>query len=800
MTSTIKKTIDKLTEEKCINFFNGIIEKNEFKNPITGRTIDPRKDTYKEIYINCMQLIKDEKIKEQIPKPSNTDIKKYDERELLYKKLKKLIENNNNNCISDNIDYNTVHKHKYKLSVSRGTRTNKSDKILQEIYKEIENGKIKYLVGDQIIINEDDKTSYILTDEERNKFKTDIKFLKNINYEHDIDISLFLSKSNNPHFLKTYSYGICEEPLNKNQKAEFLRIETKYSVPHYYLFYEFVNGKVSELLKDYDKNSNEYKNIIQLSILAILSLHSELYNNNKIIHTNVNFDTLLYRKITPGGYFKYIINGEEFYILNMGFMINLWFFENTILDNKKNYIVDYIDILNKKEILLKAKNNSENELWNYLKTKYFSTEKKDNIVSVTTINIIDNDIINLEKQKFDLNPIQMTIINDKIKPKLIKTLEKIREKIKDRDKLFFDEEHKKMCEKVFKYNKILNKILDAISSEISSDSRSSIKLLKKYKRIKKNLEIERKVLLIKYPRYNHTAYISGEDPFYFTNYAVNLYYNKFSKNFINETSHLIDENKINKFMKKQFDFLQSLSLKEKFLCRDYVASISFFHILKPFEEGTLNFKDLITYLLLAYKRYEKNKIQVPSFHIQLIEVIPELDDYKYEDIYTKKFLEENTTFEEWKEILRLFIDDFNKLFKKAPKTEDELVLYRGTTYEYIKKESFNKFHTLDRFTSCSIDPFIARAYMTHNTTKDTPNILYRITVEKGIPLIFIDALTYKIENMEVLLNRGTKLYIENDLKNTRDMYFHSKKDQICPVDENTNTHEIEIIDLRILQS
>lgn len=90
--------------------------------------------------------------------------------------------------------------------------------------------------------------------------------------------------------------------------------------------------------------------------------------------------------------------------------------------------------------------------------------------------------------------------------------------------------------------------------------------------------------------------------------------------------------------------------------------------------------------------------------------------------------------------------------------------------------------------------------MTHNTTKDTPNILYRITVEKGIPLIFIDALTYKIENMEVLLNRGTKLYIENDLKNTRDMYFHSKKDQICPVDENTNTHEIEIIDLRILQS
>jgi hypothetical protein len=82
---------------------------------------------------------------------------------------------------------------------------------------------------------------------------------------------------------------------------------------------ELANGDLKVFLEKEYNNFKVVNNAIAQIYLAILSFHSIGY-----VHNDSHWGNFLYHKINPGGYIKYIVNGKEIYLENLGYLWVIW--------------------------------------------------------------------------------------------------------------------------------------------------------------------------------------------------------------------------------------------------------------------------------------------------------------------------------------------------------------------------------------------------------------------------------------------------------------------------------------------
>jgi hypothetical protein len=159
--------------------------------------------------------------------------------------------------------------------------------------------------------------------------KNEIKILK--------EVTKIVSSNTNPHFpLMYYNYS-CSVLDNNNlpevvtNKRYFINVN------------ELANGDLQDfMLKEYD-NYKKVNNALAQIYIAILSFHSIGYT-----HNDAHWGNFLYHKVKPGGYIKYVINGYDVYLENLGYLWVIWDYgQTTILDNLNIFITldDYMKVI-----------------------------------------------------------------------------------------------------------------------------------------------------------------------------------------------------------------------------------------------------------------------------------------------------------------------------------------------------------------------------------------------------------------------------------------------------------------------
>lgn len=540
-----------------------------------------------------------------------------------------------------------------------------------------------------------------------------------------------------------------------------------------------------------------------------------------MFHNDTHTGNILYKNIEKGGYLKYIINGKEIFIKNLGYLIILWDFAGAIINidpmsnhtivphkgEKIYYTHDYVRIVEEfstdmKHFSNKTKNNirninkniehykniSEKSLWDNLLMTLFpihNVSSTDYIFSETIINIpiINRPELKQRNDNFDLQ---------KINSKLLKKLEIARSNIHSREDLFLDEEHKRMCEVYQKWR----------AQEGKTDhSPETQKYLDLYHRIleDKKKNIISKDLIVKFKNYrfgkNNIKDIFSEDMIYHpVTHTFDLEYNKYNKKFFNTLNYNFNGNVITNFINKQNKFIGTMSLREKLLLREYIDAGIFASIIHLFQDGNLGLKKIIDTIIdfgsFKYKDMDGNilfpdeKIAPPPFIMQTYTVLKKHrsplveNDISIQELAEKFYnidVLKNINYNQWKEILDLYMKELSQLLDKAPKTDEEIVLYRGVQLDYIGPSSKKGFFTLNRFASTSLDS--DRAFMYSYMEVEEP-ILYRITIAKGIPLLFIEPFNQIEEDIaEVLIPKGCIIYIDKGLKK---IDTFNQDEDICP--------------------
>ena len=93
-------------------------------------------------------------------------------------------------------------------------------------------------------------------------------------------------------------------------------------------------------LMEYYNDDKKIKNAMMQMLIAIYSFHCFGY-----LHNDTHWGNFLYHRIKPGGYIKYIINGQEIYLENIGYLWVIWDFSFAVeIDdptNMDNFTFEY---------------------------------------------------------------------------------------------------------------------------------------------------------------------------------------------------------------------------------------------------------------------------------------------------------------------------------------------------------------------------------------------------------------------------------------------------------------------------
>lgn len=147
------------------------------------------------------------------------------------------------------------------------------------------------------------------------------------------------------------------------------RNKTKYTM----IINELASGDLNSFMcKKYSVKLNDelWRNTYEQIFMSILILHYK-----KIRHNDTHDGNFLYHKIKPGGCFHYNINGDNYYIKNIGFLWTSWDYGLiTKLKTNGEYVYDYMEVIatmrknNKKMITSEYQNHNfyYNYEWGYL--------------------------------------------------------------------------------------------------------------------------------------------------------------------------------------------------------------------------------------------------------------------------------------------------------------------------------------------------------------------------------------------------------------------------------------------------
>ena len=321
-------------------------------------------------------------------------------------------------------------------------------------------------------------------------------------------------------------------------------------------------------------------------------------------------------------------------------------------------------------------------------------------------------------------------------------------------------------------------------------------IIKKYIELKSKLEIKNKKIFLNYMKNilihnENNTLLSNE----FNNkieykpivYEYNIKWNNYNKIFINKLNYVFNFEYINLFLHQQHIFISSLNTRELYNIKyytyhgdiylnAYIQGTFSIDIIKNYSGNLVSNENDLCYFFYQLKDYFKinkyNNIDIDinnndSFINFIKKECLNFDMKIYEHIFTKYLLE------------------MNDIFKKAPKTTDKLILYRGIKYDYISSKLKKDFYKNTQFTSTSL--FIEKA-IGYSSGKN--KMVLKINVPKGMPLIFVEGITLAENDFEVIIPLNSIFYVK---KISHIVPFYKNKENIiCPDEDNTPINITEL--------
>jgi hypothetical protein len=225
-------------------------------------------------------------------------------------------------------------------------------------------------------------------------------------------INPLIEQKISPNFPYTYSNYICNNcSIIKHPHLDNTNFEPEHKKCSVYLT-ELATGDLSQLdkvLSDSMTNVLLIDDILFNMYFQLMYAVSVLHKHVGILHNDIKQENILYYSIPEGGYYKYIINNETFYLPNIGYLLILndfgvsdELYPNNIDLHRKSYKLCEFGTINKqKKFNITIPSENVGKFGNYTYSQYIKYLKKLNI-EIDTINstnyinpIQSNDIMDL---------------------------------------------------------------------------------------------------------------------------------------------------------------------------------------------------------------------------------------------------------------------------------------------------------------------------------------------------------------------------------------------------------------------
>jgi hypothetical protein len=352
-----------------------------------------------------------------------------------------------------------------------------------------------------------------------------------------------------------------------------------------------------------------------------------------------------------------------------------------------------------------------------------------------------------------------TIIHTQLQLKL----EKARTNILKNKDLFIDKEHELMC---LYYKKFLE-----LKSKLDLNKTKIFTLIYKKNILHNNNDDDNFLKLNK-----------EDSSFKFKDikYNYEIKYNDYNKKFINNLQDITNIENINLFLEKQNKFIESLSTREIYNLKYYTYHGDIYindfldkkfniETIKNHGDSIIDSDNNLCYFYYQFKDYfQKNPIYKE-------EKVPIDDINQFIDFISKNY--ENFDMKIYKYIFTSYKKELIDIFNKAPKTETPIILYRGVKENYILKKSIRGYYISNHFSSTSLIAEKAVEYTRKN------KIIYKIIVNIGLPLIFVEGISLAPNDFEVIIPINSIFYIDNALQEINYFYDRDKNKILC-YDEN----------------
>jgi len=305
---------------------------------------------------------------------NNSNSKKKKAALIIQKNLKKLLYPYINR-VSANI-YNRIN---YYHNINKNLNINNSkNNYCIRFYKFDKNNNPIFRIGDNIILKQKIGTdsaygiiylcSFRSNDKKLYKFSVKIA-LNTYDLQNEIKINKILTsaalKDKCPHFPLMYEAINCDNFLNfdnsnfkyshsndisKNKdlitdiKNYPLLLKKNRGYPLSSILSELANGDLKKFITINNKNNKFIENSLAQIFISLLFFYQE----TGFFHNDAHWGNFLYHKIKKGGYFHYIINGNNYYIENIGYLWIIWDFGLAKLINSFNFNIrtDFLRIIN----------------------------------------------------------------------------------------------------------------------------------------------------------------------------------------------------------------------------------------------------------------------------------------------------------------------------------------------------------------------------------------------------------------------------------------------------------------------
>ena len=358
-------------------------------------------------------------------------------------------------------------------------------------------------------------------------------------------------------------------------------------------------------------------------------------------------------------------------------------------------------------------------------------------------------------------------VNNKIyykiyKKKFLNKLEKARENVKKSKDIYMNEEHKEMCY-LYKTN---------IGAYLKNEKYRNIKIFYYYNNI-----------FINYNKYiiknNNINKINKEK-------KQTIYSNNFNLKIIEKLNLIINQDILNKFIKQQQDFFETLSIRELYNLKYYTSTG--YELLNSYLKGKFNKnKKYDIYIYGINNNFSDNYL---LFYYQFLDIFHDIYNNKQQDKYNflsktnfdfnkmndKEYFNnyiyknfkyiDNKIFEK---IFKNYINEMIDIFNKAPIVEDDIICYRGIKENHINENkdliSLKKgIYINNSFMSTSL--FIDTAINFASNPDIEKRYIQRINI-KNNRVIFLQLVSSYEHEYEILLPINSRLYIEYPFREMR---------------------------------